>query len=287
MELEDGELYFLYCGDTWECHEQLSNSTCEVSRTLLRNYQTEMERAIKDENIEVDINKSFHHISDSRLDEVKIDPSLCSSTTDHNLPRLFHSVQKLEECSSSYTKYDVKEVIEVQNLEIGADLGHSASKSTEKGKKTFNCLWCSRPFRHKNSLNTHIQTQHSNLKPYQCEICGRKFKRKDYLKTHLRTHTSEKPFHCKVCGRGFSQKTNLNAHTKTHHNGMSENFTKHFYEYDKKRLFNDLHGEKKDLKPSTSTNEMEAYSHQFSEEKGELKSEADSSDLITDRKSVV
>ena len=92
---------------------------------------------------------------------------------------------------------------------------------------SFDCEQCGKVFRHKVSLERHIQT-HSKGEGFNCERCDASFSRKDNLLKHEKrvhylgnlnvglirkdTSTSTK-YECKICGRKFgSDKAKYEAH---------------------------------------------------------------------------
>ncbi|CAF1245096.1 unnamed protein product [Rotaria sordida] len=68
-----------------------------------------------------------------------------------------------------------------------------------------------------NGINTHLS--HTNRRksdddkrPYQCLICSKRFKHKHHLKEHERLHSGEKPYTCDKCGKRFSHSGSYSQH---------------------------------------------------------------------------
>lgn len=94
-------------------------------------------------------------------------------------------------------------------------------KQSHAGERHFTCDICSKAFRLKHHLTTHIQTHwrtHSSVKKYQCDICAKEFAIKSNLNVHIKYHKGEKPFACQQCTKCFVHKGDLNRHIKTHDN---------------------------------------------------------------------
>ncbi|CAL8129171.1 unnamed protein product [Orchesella dallaii] len=90
---------------------------------------------------------------------------------------------------------------------------HSAlhSEATLNGSK------CSKTFRFKSNLRSHIARVHSNVRPYQCEICGKFYKTKARRDEHTSSHLNEKPFPCLKCPKRFATRCGRSNHIKSYH----------------------------------------------------------------------
>ena len=93
------------------------------------------------------------------------------------------------------------------------------------GMKLNNCQLCTKSFKHKVSLETHVHRNHSDEIPerYACDLCAKSYLHKQDLKFHQSTiHYNEEKFRhqCKLCGKAFSHIRLLNRHFKTSHEGL-------------------------------------------------------------------
>ena len=72
---------------------------------------------------------------------------------------------------------------------------------------------CLRMFKHKKSLERHIQVHHEQKGEHICQQCDKLFSTKDSLKGHIKqVHQGERNYECKDCGHKFSQHSGLKKH---------------------------------------------------------------------------
>ncbi|XP_017142965.1 uncharacterized protein LOC108156152 [Drosophila miranda] len=60
------------------------------------------------------------------------------------------------------------------------------------------------------------QDEYTALRPYPCDFCSRRFKKKSSLNTHMLAHQNDRPHLCKLCGSRFSRRAELISHFKAH-----------------------------------------------------------------------
>ncbi|XP_022209372.2 zinc finger protein 208 [Drosophila obscura] len=60
------------------------------------------------------------------------------------------------------------------------------------------------------------QDEYTALRPYPCDFCSRRFKKKSSLNTHMLAHQNDRPHPCKLCGSRFSRRAELISHFKAH-----------------------------------------------------------------------
>ncbi|KAJ1365217.1 hypothetical protein KIN20_025455 [Parelaphostrongylus tenuis] len=92
----------------------------------------------------------------------------------------------------------------------------SKHKRVDHRNQLFECSYegCDRPgYKSRKSLNAHIRSVHTHIRPYVCNICGKAFATKNGLREHRFTHSIENAFHCK-CGNKFRHKSSLNKHKR-------------------------------------------------------------------------
>ena len=86
-------------------------------------------------------------------------------------------------------------------------------QSVHEKKKPHICPTCSKAFTRKNGLNQHIALVHEGKRPHKCDICNANLYSKRSLRTHTHAHLKQEiPQKCKFCGAIFSNDEALKAH---------------------------------------------------------------------------
>lgn len=113
----------------------------------------------------------------------------------------------------------------------------------------FKCTQCEKLFRHKRSLEKHMEYHTGAIvKSFVCDVCGKAFRRNpdllvcnrwnfdiltyflikliwiqhvdlfwNYLQEHRRIHTSEKPYTCEHCASNFRTMSSFYSHLRKIH----------------------------------------------------------------------
>ncbi|CAB3223062.1 unnamed protein product [Arctia plantaginis] len=87
-------------------------------------------------------------------------------------------------------------------------------KHTDR-KPKYTCEVCGKCFWQKSGLDAHIML-HEDKRPFRCEICKSSFRNKHQLRYHVGVHDGEKPFSCKQCGKCFRLQKQLTSHSIIH-----------------------------------------------------------------------
>ncbi len=91
---------------------------------------------------------------------------------------------------------------------------HVAYRHTDT--KAFKCEICEKRFTDKQALQNHHKARHSDNRPFICEICSKGFVFPWRLKSHKQCHTGERPFTCLECNKTFRSQGQLNQHKRIH-----------------------------------------------------------------------
>ena len=95
-------------------------------------------------------------------------------------------------------------------------------QSVHEKKRPFICPTCSKTFKQKNTLNQHIALVHEGKRPHKCDICNANLYSKRSLRTHTLAHLKQEiPQKCKFCGTIFSNDEALKAHITVVHEGKT------------------------------------------------------------------
>lgn len=78
------------------------------------------------------------------------------------------------------------------------------------------CDICKKGYVRKNSLRSHLITEHGFGATYTCNWCNKQFDAVSKLNMHIVKHTRERNFHCMICGGHFVTKAALTYHTRIH-----------------------------------------------------------------------
>jgi len=87
---------------------------------------------------------------------------------------------------------------------------------THTNEKPLKCGQCESRFNDRSSMNKHVRTVHSDLRPHRCTVCDKCFISNAHLTDHQATHTHLKRFACLQCGKRFAFRSSLNKHTANH-----------------------------------------------------------------------
>ncbi|KAJ1365213.1 hypothetical protein KIN20_025452 [Parelaphostrongylus tenuis] len=99
-------------------------------------------------------------------------------------------------------------------------------KQAIHGSHRFMCPYegCEHPgYKYSQSLNEHIRSVHTHVRPYVCETCGKAFVSRKSLRQHSLTHLSENAFQerryiiCEECGGKFGNRCGLRRHKQAVH----------------------------------------------------------------------
>ena len=78
------------------------------------------------------------------------------------------------------------------------------------------CEYCNKSFSKPSRLESHVKSNHHNIRNYPCSVCEKSFKTQVHLENHFRQHSGERPFNCSVCGDSFRHKASLVTHQRSH-----------------------------------------------------------------------
>ena len=79
------------------------------------------------------------------------------------------------------------------------------------------CSECSKPFKHKPTLLTHVRVDHFKFLPLSCSKCPLQFDTQTRLSSHFKIHATELKFNCDKCETKFTTSSNLWYHRKHVH----------------------------------------------------------------------
>ena len=77
------------------------------------------------------------------------------------------------------------------------------------------CKLCSRTFKSRSGLVTHVKTVHFGKKII-CPLCHKGFTQSHNFKYHMNKHYGVRPFKCKKCAATFTGYCGMSSHMKTH-----------------------------------------------------------------------
>ena len=87
---------------------------------------------------------------------------------------------------------------------------------THTNEKPLKCAHCEKRFNDRSSMNKHVRTVHTDIRPHRCLVCGKCFTTNSHLTDHQATHTQQKRFHCLQCGKRFAFRSSLKKHVACH-----------------------------------------------------------------------
>ena len=98
-----------------------------------------------------------------------------------------------------------------------------------KENPSFKCKYCSKPFWHKSTFNSHIcnkmppekrnkkQKPKREKKTYECTKCGRHFSSYTNHKHHMLAHDGKFQYKCNVCDKEFNNQIHYESHMDRHY----------------------------------------------------------------------
>ncbi|XP_025837539.1 zinc finger protein 260-like [Agrilus planipennis] len=102
----------------------------------------------------------------------------------------------------------------------------SHKKKIHKPDRPFNCVFCSKLFKHLGELKRHEKI-HLNERSYMCEICNKSYNTGPVLATHkiiVHTDPDEWRYICQHCDKKFPIKSSLDQHVMRHHTNASDTY---------------------------------------------------------------
>ena len=81
----------------------------------------------------------------------------------------------------------------------------------------FKCSQCSKSYPIKKSLSDHTRLKHGNPKQFQCTYCDYMTLNKGHWETHIRSQHENIKELCRGCGKQFSNQSNVYRHKQKLH----------------------------------------------------------------------
>nr|XP_022918071.1 PR domain zinc finger protein 10-like [Onthophagus taurus] len=209
----------------WPCYECTEKFT---SSELLQNHLD-----VHDDKVDIKIKKKRKKIVQKKekdvlgcSDGVKVDDK-----EKHNIVRSFKCRQcklifETEDALKTHSSQHLQNnhICEVCGMSFGSvsqldyhlNMKHATSKKS--GKKSFDCVLCSKSFATIERRQKHMLVHGSEeSKPLQCDKCSRRFINNSALAYHLKTHiVGRKQFECPICKETFVYVLQLKLHVKQH-----------------------------------------------------------------------
>ncbi|XP_076660546.1 uncharacterized protein LOC143363861 isoform X8 [Halictus rubicundus] len=158
---------------------------------------------------EAELHLELEPVSEPELEmklEMESEPESESAIT---MKPFYHDGDPNRKCSVIYECDICKKRIRKKTLFLRHRQNHERN-----GDEIGHCDECDKSFADDEKLKKHIIKVHQKEKPYQCVLCSKRFKTKEFLKTHLKQHN--KRFTCDVCGISKVSGYDLRLHKKKH-----------------------------------------------------------------------
>lgn len=124
--------------------------------------------------------------------------------------------QKLGELRSVAVKTEGHDEQESSRSSSDDTMLDDEDECEENNCSSIKCPFCNETFETKESIESHLSSNHDNMTAFKCDKCLRKFSSAHSLTKHANLVNGCKPFLCEACGESFEQKWSMKEHAQSH-----------------------------------------------------------------------